>query len=200
MIQQNLVWHPPAITKVDRQKLNKHKSCALWFTGFSGSGKSTLANQLDCELYSLGVKSYVLDGDNVRKGLNNDLGFSPEDRVENIRRVGELAKLFVDSGQIVITAFISPYRKDRNQVRSNFEQEEFMEIFIECPLDVCVSRDPKGLYQKARNNEIRDFTGIDSPYEPPVNPDLTINTEEYTVKDAVQTIVTHLRNKGIIDI
>lgn len=200
MVQQNIVWHPATITKTDRHKVNKHKSCALWFTGLSGSGKSTLANELDRQLYSLKIKSYVLDGDNVRKGLNNDLGFSQKDRLENVRRVGEVAKLFVDSGLIVMTAFISPYRKERNQVRNIFEQEEFIEVFIKCPLEVCELRDPKGIYQKARNGKIRNFTGIDSPYESPLNPDLTIDTEQYSVKEAARTIIAHLQNKGIIDL
>ncbi len=168
MVQNYIIWHPTKITKKDRQKLNNHKTCVLWFTGYSGSGKSTLASELDYQLYSSGIRSYVLDGDNVRHGLNKELGFSPADRVENIRRVGEVAKLFVDGGQIVITAFISPYRKDREQVRKLFEEGEFIEVFIECPIEICEKRDPKGLYKKARNGEINNFTGIDSPYEPPI--------------------------------
>ncbi|WP_053220260.1 adenylyl-sulfate kinase [Virgibacillus senegalensis] len=198
MTQNHIIWHPAIVTKTDRQLLNQHKSCALWFTGYSGSGKSTLANELDCQLHKLGIRSFVLDGDNIRHGLNKELGFSQEDRVENIRRVGEVAKLFVDSGQIVMTAFISPYRKDRDQVRSIFAAGEFHEIFIDCPFDVCEDRDPKGLYQKARQGIIRDFTGIDSPYEPPINPELTINTEHYTVKQAAETIIKYLENEQII--
>ncbi|MBY7143171.1 adenylyl-sulfate kinase [Virgibacillus sp. NKC19-3] len=198
MIQPNIVWHPTAITKEDRQHVNNHKSCVIWFTGFSGSGKSTLANELDYQLFTSGIRSYVLDGDNIRHGLNKGLGFRQEDRIENIRRVGEAAKLFVDSGQIAITAFISPYRKDRNQVRKRFEQGEFIEVFIDCPFNICEIRDPKGLYQKARNGEIHGFTGIDSPYEPPVNPELTIDTVRYTVKDAAEIIINYLKDKGII--
>ncbi|MRH43842.1 adenylyl-sulfate kinase [Aquibacillus halophilus] len=198
MLQKNIVWHTTEITKADRQKLNKHKSCALWFTGYSGSGKSTLANELDFQLYSLGKKSYVLDGDNVRHGLNKELGFSQKDRVENIRRVGEVAKLFVDSGQIVMTAFISPYRKDREQIRQIFGQDEFIEVFIDCPFEICEMRDPKGLYQKARKGEIKDFTGIDSPYEPPINPELTINTEQHSARDAARYIIKYLKDKGIL--
>ncbi|WP_226037719.1 adenylyl-sulfate kinase [Aquibacillus saliphilus] len=198
MVQKNIVWHKSVVTKTDRQILNNHKSCALWFTGFSGSGKSTLANELDVQLHALGMKSYVLDGDNVRHGLNKELGFSPKDRVENIRRVGEVAKLFVDSGQIVMTAFISPYRKDRDQVRKIFDKTEFIEIFIDCPFEICEGRDPKGLYQKARKGEIHDFTGIDSPYEPPIEPELTINTEQYSVREAAKMIIGYLKLQGII--
>ena len=198
MIQKNIVWHPTTITKKDRHRLNNHKSCAIWFTGYSGSGKSTLANELDFQLHSLGIRSYVLDGDNVRYGLNKELGFSPNDRFENIRRVGEVAKLFVDSGQIVITAFISPFEKDRNQVSKIFGEDEFIEVFIDCPFEICEKRDPKGLYEKARKGEIHDFTGIDSPYEPPINPDLTINTEQYTVRNAAKIIISYLEDNQII--
>ena len=198
MIQKNIVWHPTTITKKDRHRLNNHKSCTIWFTGYSGSGKSTLANELDFRLHSLGIRSYVLDGDNVRYGLNKELGFSPKDRFENIRRVGEVAKLFVDSGQIVITAFISPFEKDRNQVSKIFGEDEFIEVFIDCPLEICEKRDPKGLYKKARKGEIHDFTGIDSPYEPPINPDLTVNTEQYTVRNAANIIISYLEDKQII--
>lgn len=198
MVQQHIVWHPTEVSKADRQQLNRHKSCVLWFTGLSGSGKSTLANELDVQLYMLGISSYVLDGDNVRHGLNKELGFSQEDRAENIRRVGEVAKLFVDSGQIVMTAFISPFRKDRQQVRKLFEPEEFVEVFIDCPLETCERRDPKGLYERARKGEIRKFTGIDSDYEPPEDPELTINTEQHTVKDAAEVIISYLRDNAII--
>lgn len=198
MAHKNIVWQPITISKKDRQKLNNHKSCVLWFTGYSGSGKSTLANELDFQLYSLGIKSYVLDGDNIRHHLNKDLGFTKKDRIENMRRIGEVAKLFVESGQIVITAFISPYKNDRNNVRKLFEEDEFIEVYIECPLHVCEKRDPKGLYKRARNGEIKDFTGIDSQYEPPDNPELTINTNRNTVKEGAQLIRTYLEYKGII--
>ncbi|MEC5425972.1 adenylyl-sulfate kinase [Virgibacillus sp. C22-A2] len=196
--QSHIVWHQSAVTKKERQQLNNHKSCTLWFTGFSGSGKSTLANELDLQLYEAGIRSYVLDGDNVRHGLNKELGFSPKDREENIRRVGEVAKLFVDSGQIVITAFISPFRRDRDEMRSIFEEGEFIEVFVDCPFEVCEARDPKGLYQKARNGKIHDFTGIDSPYEAPINPDLTINTDQSTVRESAKEIFSYLEQKGII--
>lgn len=198
MGNQNLIWHPTVVSKLDRHRLNNHKSCVIWFTGFSGSGKSTIANELDAQLYLLGIRSYLLDGDNVRHGLNKDLGFSSEDRHENIRRIGEVAKLFVLSGQIVMTAFISPFKQDREQIRNLFEEGEFIEVFINCPFEICEHRDPKGLYKKARNGEIQDFTGIDSPYEPPNNPELIINTDQFTVKEAVGVILEYLRGRGIL--
>lgn len=198
MGNQNLIWHPTVVSKLDRHRLNNHKSCVIWFTGFSGSGKSTIANELDAQLYLLGIRSYLLDGDNVRHGLNKDLGFSSEDRHENIRRIGEVAKLFVLSGQIVMTAFISPFKQDREQIRNLFEEGEFIEVFINCPFEICEHRDPKGLYKKARNGEIQDFTGIDSPYEPPNNPELIINTDQFTVKEAVEVILEYLRGRGIL--
>lgn len=198
MVENNIIWHPAEVTKTARQKQNNHKSCVLWFTGFSGSGKSTLANELDYQLYQSGIKSYVLDGDNIRHGLNKDLGFSKEDRIENIRRVGEVAKLFVDSGQIVMTAFISPFRKDRDQVRELFTNGEFIEVFISCPLGTCESRDPKGLYYKARKGELRNFTGIDAPYEQPIDPELIINTEQLSIDQATEKILNYLKDKKFI--
>ncbi|WP_245686864.1 adenylyl-sulfate kinase [Tenuibacillus multivorans] len=198
MVNQNIVMHPTSITKKKRQEINRHKSCVLWFTGYSGSGKSTLANELDRQLYDLKISSYVLDGDNIRHGLNHDLGFSANDRIENIRRVGEVAKLFVDSGTIVMTAFISPFQKDRDQVRQLFEDHEFIEVFVDCPFEICEQRDPKGLYRKARKGEIKDFTGIDSPYEPPLNPELTVETEKHSIKEAANQIIQYLGQIGMI--
>lgn len=194
----NIIWHPAAITKSDRQSLNGHKSCALWFTGLSGSGKSVLANAVDEKLYRMGIQSYVLDGDNIRHGLNKDLGFRTEDRIENIRRIGEVAKLFVDSGQVILTAFISPFREDRDMVRALFPEGEFYEIYVKCPLHVCEQRDPKGLYQKARNGEIKHFTGIDSPYEAPLSPDFIIESDQISISDGADLIITELQSKGII--
>lgn len=165
MGSNHLTWHEATITKKDRQRKNQHKSVVLWFTGLSGSGKSTLANAVDNELFKQHYQSYCLDGDNIRHGLNRDLTFRNEDRKENIRRIGEVAKLFVDSGQIVSTAFISPFREDRQLVRNMFEKDEFIEIYVKCPINICEERDPKGLYKKARLGEISDFTGISSPYE-----------------------------------
>lgn len=194
----NIIWHHSTITKKDRQLLNEHKSCVLWFTGLSGSGKSTLANAVDHELYKQGFRSYVLDGDNIRHGLNRDLSFRAEDRKENIRRIGEVAKLFVDSGQIVLTAFISPFREDREMVRNMFQEDEFIEIFVNCPIQVCENRDPKGLYKKARKGEIPDFTGISSPYEAPNHPEISIDTNKTTIEQSVQMILSFLKEKGIL--
>ncbi|KFI04241.1 adenylyl-sulfate kinase [Bacillus spizizenii] len=194
----NITWHPAAITKSDRQSLNGHKSCALWFTGLSGSGKSVLANAVDEKLYRMGIQCYVLDGDNIRHGLNKDLGFRTEDRIENIRRIGEVAKLFVDSGQMILTAFISPFREDRDMVRALFPEGEFFEIYVKCPLHVCEQRDPKGLYKKARNGEIKHFTGIDSPYEAPLSPDFIIESDQISISDGADLIITELQSKGII--
>ncbi|PRS19502.1 adenylyl-sulfate kinase [Bacillus halotolerans] len=194
----NIVWHPAVIQKSDRQSLNGHKSCALWFTGLSGSGKSVLANAVDEKLYHMGIQSYVLDGDNIRHGLNRDLGFRTEDRIENIRRIGEVAKLFVDSGQMTLTAFISPFREDRDMVRALFPDGEFLEIYVKCPLQICEQRDPKGLYKKARNGDIKHFTGIDSPYEAPLSPDLIIESDQTCIADGADLIIKKLQHKGII--
>lgn len=195
---KNITWHQSTITKRDRQQLNQHKSAVLWLTGLSGSGKSTLANAVDAKLYELQVRSYVLDGDNIRHGLNKGLGFSEADRKENIRRIGEVAKLFVDSGQIVLTAFISPFQDDRLTVRHLFHDGEFIEVYVKCPLDECEKRDPKGLYRKARDGEIPDFTGISSPYEEPINPELVIETDKLSIDEAVDKILAFLSDKGII--
>ena len=178
--------------------MNGHKSCVLWFTGLSGSGKSTLANAVDHELFKRGFRSYVLDGDNIRHGLNSDLRFGAQDRKENIRRIGEVAKLFVDSGQIVSSAFISPFVEDRDLVRSMFEKDEFIEIFLKCPIQVCENRDPKGLYKKARKGEIPDFTGIDSPYEIPYKPEVIIETHRMTIEQSVNKILSFLKEKKIL--
>lgn len=194
----NITWHETAITKGERRIQNGHGSCVLWFTGLSGSGKSTIANAFSSYLYEQGINEYVLDGDNIRHGLNKDLGFSDEDRAENIRRIGEVAKLFVDSGTMVTTAFISPFRSDRNQVRSLFEEGEFIEIFVDCPIDECERRDPKQLYAKARRGEIKDFTGIDSPYEEPLEPELTIQSHKVTIEEAVKEIIDYLVSKNMI--
>ncbi|MGD6830560.1 adenylyl-sulfate kinase [Sutcliffiella halmapala] len=194
----NITWHETAITKEERRVQNGHGSSVLWFTGLSGSGKSTIANAVSKELYRQGINEYVLDGDNVRHGLNRDLGFSEKDRNENIRRIGEVAKLFVDSGKIVTTAFISPFRADREQVRKLFEEAEFIEVFVDCPLEECEKRDPKQLYAKARRGEIKDFTGIDSPYEAPEKAEITIHSEQLSVEESVTTILDYLRQQKII--
>lgn len=194
----NITWHASTVTKSDRRVQNGHGSCVLWFTGLSGSGKSTIANAVSSELYRQGINEYVLDGDNIRHGLNRDLGFSDHDRTENIRRIGEVAKLFVDSGAIVTTAFISPFRSDRDQVRALFEEEEFIEVFVDCPIEECERRDPKQLYVKARRGEIKDFTGIDSPYEAPEHPEITLRSDQFKVEEAVEQIFAYLREKHIL--
>ncbi|MCM3765507.1 adenylyl-sulfate kinase [Neobacillus niacini] len=195
---RHITWHHSAVTKLDRHLVNGHKSCVLWFTGLSGSGKSTLANAVDLALYQERCKSYVLDGDNIRHGLNKDLGFGAHDRRENIRRIGEVAKLFVDSGQIVSSAFISPFRSDREIVRKLFEPGEFIEIYLHCPIGVCEDRDPKGLYKKARRGEIPEFTGISSPYEIPEHPEITIETDKTKIEESVQQILSFLKSKKIL--
>ncbi|WP_423801954.1 adenylyl-sulfate kinase [Neobacillus sp. SAB-20_R2A] len=194
----HLTWHQSTITKTDRHQKNGHKSCVLWFTGLSGSGKSTLANAVDQALFKEGFRSYVLDGDNIRHGLNKDLSFGVSDRKENIRRIGEVAKLFVDSGQIVSSAFISPFLEDRAQVRNMFENGEFIEIFLNCPIQICEDRDPKGLYRKARIGEIPEFTGISSPYEIPDNPEIIIETGRMSIEESVKEILNYLKERKIL--
>lgn len=197
-LSTNIVWHNSQVTKQKRKSLTGQKPCILWFTGLSGSGKSTIANALEEVLFNNGNITYILDGDNIRHGLNSDLDFDDSSRVENIRRVGEVAKLFVDSGQIVLTAFISPFVSDREIVRRLVEDGEFIEIFIDTPLDVCESRDPKGLYKKARAGEIKDFTGIDSPYEKPTQAELLIKNDDITIEKACEQIVEYLIEKDYI--
>ncbi|ATF14806.1 adenylyl-sulfate kinase [Brevibacillus sp. HB1.2] len=194
----NIVWHPTTVTKQDRQKRAGHKSCVLWFTGLSGSGKSTLANAVEHELHQRGLASYVLDGDNIRHGLNRGLGFGAEDRRENIRRIGEVAKLFVDAGLITLTAFISPYREDRELARNLVEAGEFIEVYVKCSLDECERRDVKGLYQKARSGEIGQFTGISAPYEEPVQAELVIESDKQTIEESVQSVLTYLEEQQIL--
>lgn len=194
----NIVWHESSVTKEDRQKLNNHKSGVLWFTGLSGSGKSTVSVALEKEIHALGIRTYLLDGDNVRHGLNKNLGFSPEDRTENIRRIGEVGKLMSDAGVLTLSAFISPYLEDRDQVRALLEEDEFIEIYVKCSVDACEARDPKGLYKKARAGEIKGFTGIDAPYEEPVKPEITIETDKQTLEESVQVIIDYLKKAGYL--
>jgi adenylylsulfate kinase len=193
-----LVWHNSRISKQDRQLLNGHRSYVLWFTGLSGSGKSTLSTALEHELYKLQCRSYVLDGDNLRHGLNRDLGFQPKDRSENIRRIGEVAKLMADGGMIVIVAAISPYRQDRDGIHSSLLPDEFIEIYVKCSIEECERRDPKGMYKKARAGEITHFTGISAPYEHPLNPHLTIETDKLTATESVNTVMDYLYLHGLI--
>lgn len=193
-----LFWHQPKVSIDNRRSLNQHKSCVIWLTGLSASGKSTLANELDKHLNSQNIRSYVLDGDNVRHGLNKDLGFSPEDRKENIRRIGEVARLFVDAGLLTITAFISPYLEDRNMVRSMFPQGEFIEVYVNCAVEECERRDPKGLYKMARTNQIKEFTGVSAPYEVSENPELIIETDKQSIEASVLQLVDYLKTQGYL--
>ena len=195
---KDLHWHGHAISRSTRVEMNGHHPCTIWFTGLSGSGKSTIANALDGLLHQHGCHTYVLDGDNVRQGLNKDLGFSEKDRVENIRRVGEVARLFNDAGLIVSCAFISPYEKDRQLVRKLLDEDTYVEVFLSTSLADCERRDPKGLYRKARSGELANFTGIDSPYETPVRPSLAFDTSKYSVDEVVQAIFDYLVAKGIV--
>jgi len=190
--KKDLYWHEHSITVEERRKSYNYKSCVIWFTGLSAAGKSTLANSLSKELHMIGVKSYVLDGDNIRHGLNKNLGFSPEDRKENIRRIGEVAKLFVDAGLIAMTAFISPYREDRNDARNLLKEDEFIEVFVKCSLSECEKRDPKGIYKKARAGEIKEFTGISAPYEEPENPEIVLETDKASIAECIETILNYL--------
>ncbi|NOZ57303.1 MAG: adenylyl-sulfate kinase [Calditrichaeota bacterium] len=194
----NVVWHEYKITREDREQLLNQKGCVLWFTGLPSSGKSTLANEVAHLLHQRGQLTYVLDGDNIRHGLNKDLGFSPEDREENIRRIGEVAKLFADAGVIALTAFVSPYRKDRDRARSLLEEGRFIEVYVNCPVQVCESRDPKGLYKKAKAGEIPEFTGISAPYEPPEKPEIEVRTDEMSVSEAAEMVIRYLEKQGIV--
>lgn len=198
MKNKNIVWHEQYITKEKRETLLDQKPCILWFTGLSGSGKSTIANAVEVELFKKDRKTYLLDGDNVRHGLNKDLGFTEFDRVENIRRIGEVSKLFVDSGLIVLTAFISPFKSDRQIARSLVKYGEFIEVFVDTPLDICEKRDPKGLYKKAREGSIKNFTGIDSPYEIPLNHEIHIKTEDKTIEECANIVLSYLLKFGYI--
>lgn len=198
MKSSNTVWHQATITRDHREKLNGHKSAILWFTGLSGAGKSTLAHAVEDRLHQLQCRTFVVDGDNVRQGLCGDLGFTAEDRVENIRRIGEVAKLFTEAGVIALTAFISPFRADRDRVRSLVPKGDFIEIYCAADLSVCEERDVKGLYKKARSGEIPNFTGISSPYEAPEAPELTVNTGSQDLEACVQQVVTYLTHQGVL--
>jgi len=194
----NVVWHKPTITRGLRQEQNQHRSAVIWFTGLSGSGKSTLAHALEDRLYHLGTRTFVLDGDNVRHGLCSDLGFSDDDRKENIRRIGELSKLFLESGTVVLTAFISPFREDREIARNVTPHGDFIEIFCDASLNVCESRDVKGLYAKARAGVIPHFTGISSPYEEPVRPELSVDTGNKSIEECVDQVLNLLVEREVI--
>ena len=194
----DIVWHDHKVVRSQRAENKNQKPCLLWFTGLSGSGKSTIANALDVALHQRGYHTFLLDGDNVRHGLCKDLGFSDEGRVENIRRIGEVSKLFTDAGLIVLSAFISPFISDRRLVRKLFPAGEFIEVFMDAPIETCESRDPKGLYQKARSGQIKDFTGIDSPYEVPAHPELRLDTSRMSVDDCVEALIAYLLEREMI--
>jgi len=198
VLVQDIVWHDHKITRAERSVNKNQKPCLLWFTGLSGSGKSTIANALDVALHKRGYHTFLLDGDNVRHGLCSDLGFSDGDREENIRRVGEVCKLFADAGLIVMSAFISPFTSDRRMVRKLFPAGEFIEVFMDTPLETCEERDPKGLYRKARSGEIKHFTGIDSPYEIPSHPELRLDTSTMSVEACVDTLIAYLLERHLI--
>jgi adenylylsulfate kinase len=199
MKSANTVWHHATVTQQRRNQQNNHKSVVLWFTGLSGSGKSTLAHCVEEKLHKRACRTMVLDGDNVRHGLCGDLGFSDKDRKENLRRIGEMSKLFVEAGIMTLTAFISPFIEDRDMVRGLMPHGDFIEIFLDCSIEVCEKRDVKGLYKKARKGEISSFTGVSSPYETPENPDLVVHTESLTLNESVNVVMGMLADRGIID-
>lgn len=194
-MKENIIPHTYQVTVKERRELNNHNSFLMWFTGLSGSGKSTIASAVEKELYEMGIKTYTLDGDNIRSGINSDLTFKPQDRTENIRRIAEIANLMIDAGLITLAAFVSPYKKDRDNIRSIVKDVNFVEIFIDTSIEECERRDVKGLYKKARAGEIKNMTGISAPYETPKNPDIKINTEKETVEQAVKKIIDYIKPK-----
>jgi adenylyl-sulfate kinase len=198
-METNIIWHLHHVTKDERAKQKQQRPCVLWFTGLSGSGKSTIAGAVEQKLFELGHHTYLLDGDNVRHGLNKDLAFTDNDRIENIRRIGELSKLMIDAGLLVMTAFISPFREDRRMVRSLVQNHEFIEIYMDTPIDECERRDPKGLYKKARKGEIKNFTGVDSDYEVPEIPEVVINTVDLSIEECADQIINYLKDNRIIN-
>lgn len=199
MKKNHVVWHNVYVKREDRNRLNNHKSGLIWFTGLSASGKSTIAHTVEERLFESGVRTYVLDGDNVRHGINRNLGFSREDRKENLRRIAEVAKLFVDAGILVLAAFISPYKEDREYIRKSFEGDNFLEIYVKCSVEECEQRDPKGQYKKARAGIIKNYTGISSPYEEPENPDLILDTEKLELEASVEKVLDVLEQKKFIE-
>ncbi len=198
MKSPNVVWHPKLVNRKERERLNKHRSGVLWFTGLPASGKSTIAHFLEKEFYDRGIRSYVFDGDNIRHGLCSDLGFSREDRKENLRRIAEVCKLFVDAGIVVLAAFVSPYREDREYVREKIGREQFFEMYVKCSVETCEKRDPKGHYKRAKEGKLKGFTGIDAPYEEPTSPDLILDTEKYDLQDCVDKVLKMLDKKRFL--
>lgn len=198
MDDNNVVWHDGYVKREDRNRINKHKSGLIWFTGLSASGKSTIAHNVEKKLFKRGFHIYVFDGDNVRHGINSNLGFSREDRKENLRRITELSKLFIDAGIFVLAAFISPYKEDREYIKRRFEGDNFLEIYVRCSLEKCEQRDPKGQYKKARAGTIKNYTGISASYEEPENPDLIIDTEKFSIEESVQKVLELLEKKNLM--
>ena len=198
--EKNTVWHKAAVLKSHREMMNGHRSAVIWFTGLSGSGKSTIAHSVEERLHSLGCRTFVFDGDNVRHGLCSNLGFSKADRSENIRRIGEMTKLFIEAGIIALTAFISPFACDRERVREILGRDDFIEIYCKCPVEVCEQRDVKGLYRKARASEIKEFTGISSPYEEPENPDIVLDTASQSLQECVSAVLDILHKRGVLPV
>ncbi|WP_226674101.1 adenylyl-sulfate kinase [Rossellomorea aquimaris] len=197
-MRHHITWHEGKVQKEHRENLNGHKAALIWFTGLSGSGKSTISVEVEKALHELGIHTYRLDGDNIRHGLNHDLSFSEEDRIENIRRIGEVSKLFVDAGQLTLAAFISPFKKDREFVRSLLPKGEFIEVFVQASIETCAKRDPKGLYEKVYKGELKSFTGIDAPYEIPDSPEIIIDTENQSIEGSVRQVVNYLKNNQVI--
>ena len=195
---KNIVWYQNNVTRIARQNLNRHRSIMIWFTGLSGAGKSTLASAVEAYLHELQYRTYMLDGDNVRHGLNSDLGFSLKDRDENLRRIGEVGKLMVDAGVITLAAFISPLKEERANIRRLFARDDFIEVYCNASLDVCETRDTKGMYKKAREGKILDFTGVSSPYEAPISPDITVNTGTKKLEDCVYDVIDELKKRGLV--
>ena len=195
----NITWHQHNVTSQERQKRNGHKGAVLWFTGLSGSGKSTVANAVDRLLHDRGIHTYVLDGDNIRMGLNKNLDFSPDDRTENIRRIGEVAKLFAEAGTLVLTAFIAPFKRDRDQVRQIMGDGQFVEVYVNASLETCESRDPKGLYKKARAGEIKGFTGLDAPYEAPEPGDIVLDSDSKSIEELASEVIAYLEFHGYLN-
>lgn len=197
-MEKHIVWHESLVNRQERNRINKHRSGLVWFTGLSAAGKSTIAHHLEKDLFDRGIRAYVLDGDNIRHGMNSNLGFSREDRRENLRRIAELARLFVDAGIVVLAAFVSPYREDRAFVREIIGDNSFFEIYVNCPVEVCEQRDPKGLYKKARAGIIKGYTGVDAPYEEPESPDIVIDTVELDVESSVNKVLEFLDEKKFL--
>lgn len=195
---KNVVWHTPMVTRHLRNILNGHKSCVFWFTGLPSSGKSTLAHAVEKRLYEKGIRTYTFDGDNIRHGLCSDLGFSEKDREENLRRIAEVAKLFVDAGIVVLAAFVSPLKKHREKVRQIIGERDFIEIYCRCPVEICEKRDPKGMYKKARAGEIKEYTGVSAPYEEPENPDLIIDTHLLTLEESIEKVFKFVEEKVML--